>query len=61
MCTVLLPLGVKSTAVNKYININKDAKYLASPSTMQPDENVDRVKESVFKNRSVVYRKIRKN
>jgi hypothetical protein len=56
MCTVLLPLGVNSTAGNKYININKDA-----PSTMQTDENVDRVKESVFKNRSVVYRKIRKN
>jgi len=53
MCTVLLPQGVNPIAVNKYTNINKDAKYLAFPSTVQTDENVDQVKESIFKNRRI--------
>jgi len=53
MCTVLLPPGVNPIAVNKYTNIDKDTKYWASQSTMQTDENVDRVKESIFKNRRI--------
>ena len=53
MCTVLLPPGVDPIAANKYTNINKDAKYLASPLTMQTVENADRVKESIFKKRRI--------